>query len=143
MTASKTFGAPGHPGVPLIFAWGIHTGLSYQRPGWKQASLEEIKREGVDRFVKWGANLVELYPYYLAVAANGHRLLHVDGGEAVRTVPDFEAVETAKTTGPDGVATLIPREFNHPPLKGYATAKGHVVAYSPGADIVMTFQAKC
>ncbi len=62
MTQSDSFGAPGHRGVPLIFAWGIHTGLSYQRPGWKQASLEELKREGIDRFVKWGANLVDLFP---------------------------------------------------------------------------------
>jgi hypothetical protein len=58
----KGFGVPGHRGVPLISAWGIHIGLSYQRPGWKQASLAEIIREGIDRFVKWGANLVDLFP---------------------------------------------------------------------------------
>ena len=58
----QPFGAPGHRGVPLISAWGIHIGLSYQRPGWKQASLEEIIREGVDRFVKWVRNLVDLFP---------------------------------------------------------------------------------
>jgi hypothetical protein len=58
----ENFGAPGHRGVPLISAWGIHIGLSYQRPNWKQASLAEIIHEGVDRFVKWGANLVDLFP---------------------------------------------------------------------------------
>jgi hypothetical protein len=58
----SSFGAPGHRGVPLIFAWGIHTGLSYQRAGWKQASRAEVQREGIDRFVKWGANLVDLFP---------------------------------------------------------------------------------
>ena len=62
MTTTKSFGAPGHPGVPLIFAWGIHIGLSYQRPGWKQISLEQAQREGIDRWVKWGGNLVDLFP---------------------------------------------------------------------------------
>jgi hypothetical protein len=62
MTTNKTFGVPGHRGVPLIFAWGPHTGLSYQRPEWKQISLAQLRRDAIDFFVKWGANLVELYP---------------------------------------------------------------------------------
>lgn len=62
MSDVPRFGVPEHPGVPLIFAWGIHIGLSYQRPDWKQASLEEIQRAGIDHFVKWGANLIDLFP---------------------------------------------------------------------------------
>ncbi len=61
-TAAISFGAPNHRGVPLIFAWGPHTGLSYQRPHWKQISLEQLKKDVIDKFAKWGANLVELYP---------------------------------------------------------------------------------
>ncbi|MEA1950469.1 MAG: hypothetical protein U9N87_03740 [Planctomycetota bacterium] len=61
-TEQIEFGAPNHRGVPLIFAWGPHTGLSYQRPDWKQISLEQLKKDAIDRFVKWGANIVELYP---------------------------------------------------------------------------------
>ena len=61
-THKETFGPVGHRGVPLVSSWGIHIGISYQRPGWQQQSLDYVKREGIDRYVKWGANLVELYP---------------------------------------------------------------------------------
>ncbi len=62
MNRTKPFGIPEHRGVPLIAIWGPHTGLSYQRPGWKQVSLDQLKYDAVDWFVKWGANIVELYP---------------------------------------------------------------------------------
>lgn len=55
-------GAPGHAGVPLIFAWGLHIGLSYQRPGFQQATLEYMVHNGIEEPTKWGANLVEFYP---------------------------------------------------------------------------------
>ena len=59
---NATLGAPGHPGIPLIFAWGLHIGLSYQRPGFRQESLDYLQRNGLDEPVKWGSNLVDLFP---------------------------------------------------------------------------------
>lgn len=59
---NAALGAPGHPGIPLIFAWGLHIGLSYQRPGFRQESLDYLQRNGLDEPVKWGSNLVDLFP---------------------------------------------------------------------------------
>ncbi len=51
-----------HRGIPLIGIWGVHTGLSYQRPEWKQISIDQLKQDAIDFFTKYGANIVELYP---------------------------------------------------------------------------------
>ena len=48
--------------VPLCPAWGLHMPLSYQRPGYKQISLEDAKRIAIDDPAAWGANYVDLYP---------------------------------------------------------------------------------
>ncbi len=48
--------------VPLCPAWGLHMPLSYQRPGYKQISLEDAKRIAIDEPAAWGANYVDLYP---------------------------------------------------------------------------------
>jgi len=48
--------------VPLCPAWGLQIPLSYQRPGYKQISLEDAKRIAIDEPAAWGANYVDLYP---------------------------------------------------------------------------------
>ncbi|MFH0963785.1 MAG: hypothetical protein V2A58_07205 [Planctomycetota bacterium] len=48
--------------VPLCPAWGLHVPLSYQRPKYKQISLENAVRVAIDEPASWGANYVDLYP---------------------------------------------------------------------------------
>ena len=59
---NENLGARKNPTVPLIFAWGLHIGLSYQRPGFRQATLEYMIRNGIEEPSKWGATMVDLYP---------------------------------------------------------------------------------
>lgn len=46
----------------------------------------------------------------------------------------------AKSFRRDGVATLIPRDFNHPPVRGFSIARGHVVSYRPGVEVRLTYR---
>jgi len=48
--------------VPLCPAWGLHMPLSYQRPAYRQISLEDATRIAIDEPAAWGANYVDLYP---------------------------------------------------------------------------------
>ena len=48
--------------VPLCPASGLQVPLSYQRPGYEQASLEHVIRVGLDEPRRFGANYIDLYP---------------------------------------------------------------------------------
>lgn len=48
--------------VPLCPAWGLQVPLSYQRPGYAQASVEHVVRVGLDQPLQFGANYIDLYP---------------------------------------------------------------------------------
>ena len=53
---------------------------------------------------------------------------------------DAGTVKIMPMAGPEGVATLVPRDFNHPPLGGYKVAKAHVVSFQPGDDVTLRFE---
>ena len=62
-----------------------------------------------------------------------------NNGQVVRTVPDFQSIRPLDIAGPEGVATLIPRDFNHPPMTGFSVARGHSISYRPGAEVRLTY----
>jgi hypothetical protein len=89
---------------------------------------------------EWCDGLQPEERYYLSVVCPGWRLEGVEGGGVRRTVPDFEGIRPAPMSGPEGIAVLIPRDFNHPPVTGYRKARGHVIAFRPPAELVLTFE---
>ena len=60
---------------------------------------------------EWAGNPNEGTHYCAAVKTPGLALEGVENGEVVRTVPDFDAPKVLPMCGPDGVATLVPRDY--------------------------------
>ena len=92
------------------------------------------------RLPEWSDHSPPGSHYYLAVAHRAWTLAGVDGGETRRAIPDFDAVRVMPMAGSDGVATLVPRDFNHPPIEGYKACKAHVVAFEPPMDVILRFR---
>ena len=77
--------------------------------------------------------------YYMVVRNERRKYSGVDGGQVVRDVPDFEASKPMPMCGPDGVAVLVPRDYNHPPLDSLKIRRAYTISYEPPLQMSVSF----
>ena len=123
----------GRPQIPHIVA----TFASVEKTSWDGKALAVTAA-----LPEWADTLPSGSNYYIAVSNADYTLENIDHGRVCRSVPDFESVKPEPMAGPEGIATLIPREFSHPPVSGYRNIKGQTIAFEPSTAIKLNFIKK-
>lgn len=88
---------------------------------------------------EWCDDLPPDSRYYMVVRGERRKLASVESGQVVRDVPDFEASKPMPMCGPDGVAVLVPRDYNHPPLDGFDIRRAYTVSYEPPGEVSVSY----